>query len=104
MRTLVKSLLTMSAVLSLTPSVALALPPQCDSVCSFSTCDDPCAIGARIWTTCGQYTGMACVSAPVDTSAPVASVTADEARQAEEASQVCSEAHPAMEHALTAGS
>ncbi|TSC24472.1 hypothetical protein [Corallococcus sp. Z5C101001] len=104
MRTLVKSLLTMSAVLSLTPSVALALPPQCDDVCFFSSCDEACAIGARIWTTCGQYTGMACVNTPVDTSAPVASVTPDEAHQAKESSQVCSEAHPAMEQALTAGS
>ncbi|WP_223645115.1 hypothetical protein [Corallococcus sp. EGB] len=105
MRTLVKTLLTVSAVVSLAPTAALALPPQCSfSGCRTADCDAVCYIGLKIETTCGEYTSYtSCGGAWGVVSEPTASVTDAEARQAEEASQVCSEEHPTAEQSLTAG-
>jgi hypothetical protein len=90
-----KCLLTVSAVLSFAPTAALALPPQCTDVCGdWASCDESCAIGARYWTTCGEFTGSGCVNAPAEPSEPTASVSTDEARQAEDASLTCSEENP----------
>ncbi|WP_167594345.1 hypothetical protein [Corallococcus coralloides] len=44
--------------------------------------------------TCGEYYGTGCLTAPAEPSEPTASVSADEARQAEEASLTCSEENP----------
>ncbi|RKH00598.1 hypothetical protein D7Y13_36925 [Corallococcus praedator] len=99
MRTLMKSLLTFSAVLSLAPMTAFALPPQCDDICWSADCDTPCGMRNR-WSTCGAWDPGLCVGA-VTPSEPSASVTPDEARDAE---QVCSEENPTAEQAVTAGS
>lgn len=106
MRTLVKSLMTVSAVFSLAPTAAFALPPQCSiSGCAYADCDAVCYIGLKFETTCGEYTGYrSCGGAGGFVSEPTASVTEAEARQAEEASQVCSEEHPTAEQSVTAGS
>ncbi|MBN8471807.1 hypothetical protein JYJ95_35320 [Corallococcus exiguus] len=103
MRTLVKSLFAFSAVVSLAPTAALALPPQCSYFgCRTADCDAACYIGLTVETTCGEYTNyMSCGGAAV-VSEPTASLTETEARQAEDASQVCSEEHPAAEQSLTA--
>ncbi|MCY1041499.1 hypothetical protein OV208_09250 [Corallococcus sp. bb12-1] len=92
MRTLMKSLLTVSAVLSLAPTAAFALPPQCDDICWSESCDTPCGIRNR-WSTCGAWDPGLCLGA-VTPSEPTASVTSDEALQAEDSAQVCSEEHP----------
>ncbi|RYZ41864.1 MAG: hypothetical protein EOO71_10325 [Myxococcaceae bacterium] len=97
MRTLMKSLMTVSAVLSLAPTAAFALPPQCEDICWSESCDTPCGIRNR-WSTCGAYAPGLC-GPSVTPSEPTASVTPDEARQAEDtdAAQVCSEENPAAE-------
>jgi hypothetical protein len=90
MRTLLRSLLAATAFLTLAPTAASALPPQCYESCEFeySPCDQVCARGGTI-TTCGAY-GI-CSGARDDASEVAAS---DEAQQAD-ASQVCSEEQPA---------
>ncbi|GMU09975.1 hypothetical protein ASNO1_62290 [Corallococcus caeni] len=95
MRTLMKSLLTVSAVFSLAaPSSAFALPPQCDDWCWMWTCADTCAVMNRR-TTCGaEYPTWCNPTARSEPTDPSASVSADEAREADDASQVCSEEHP----------
>ncbi|RKG88794.1 hypothetical protein [Corallococcus terminator] len=97
MRTLMKSLLTVSAVLSLAPTAAFALPPQCDDICWSESCNTRCAALNR-WTTCGAWDPGSCLSV-VAPSEPTASVTPDEARQAADADapQVCSEENQAAE-------
>ncbi|NPC70796.1 hypothetical protein HRD49_43980 [Corallococcus exiguus] len=100
MRTLVKSLLAFSAVVSLAPTAALAIPPQCID-CWLPNCNELCHVGSEQMT-CADYYGYTCVAGAA-VSEPTASVTGDEARQAEDASQVCSEEHPAAEQSLTAG-
>ena len=42
MRKLMKSLMAVSAVLSLAPTAAFALPPQCNRVCAVSAWDEEC--------------------------------------------------------------
>lgn len=101
MRMLMKSLLTVSAVLSLAPTAAFAYLPQCYDVCEYSGCTEPCAIGLGTWISCGEYDPSGCVGGVVD---PTASVTANEARQAVEASPVCSEENQAAEQAAIAES
>ncbi|NNB85237.1 hypothetical protein HJC10_06495 [Corallococcus exiguus] len=104
MRTLVKSLLTASAVFSLAPTAAFALPPQCsNSFCEANDCDTECFLGPKYPLTCGEYMGTPCLNGTPAPAEPTASVTGAEARQAEDASQVCSEEHPAAEQSLTAG-
>ena len=104
MRTLVKSLLTVSAVLSLAPTAAFALPPQCSFFgCRATPCEEACYIGLTIETTCGEYTNYTSCGGVSVASEPTASLTGTEARQAEGASQVCSEEHPAAELSVTAG-
>ncbi|WP_375758216.1 hypothetical protein [Corallococcus exercitus] len=104
MRKLVKSLLSVSAVLSLAPTAAFALPPQCSYLgCRTQECDAYCYIGVTVETTCGEYTNYQSCGGVAVAPTTTASVTADEARQADDASQVCSEEHPAAEQAVTAG-
>lgn len=93
MRTLMKSLLTVSAVLTLAPAAAFGYPPQCFDICEFEWCAAECAIGPSTWTTCGDYAPNWCLGLEADPTDSSASVTADEARQSDDASQVCSEAH-----------
>lgn len=45
MRMLMKSLLTVSAVLSLAPTAALAYPRQCFEICNDALCGEECAVG-----------------------------------------------------------
>ncbi|RKH06528.1 hypothetical protein [Corallococcus carmarthensis] len=106
MRMRVKSLLAVSTVLLLAPTAAFALPaPQCGiGACLEAPCDTVCYIGLKIETTCGDSLGWGCGSGGGDFSESTASVTEAEALQAEESSQVCSEAHPAAELSVTAGS
>jgi hypothetical protein len=97
MKTLRKSLLAISALFSLTPTVVFAYPPQCDDpwgVCDGSpeTCDTWCYIG-MVKTTCGAagYCGAA-----ISTQAePTASVMEEESRQAENSAPVCIDADAA---------
>ncbi|RKG65982.1 hypothetical protein D7V80_21340 [Corallococcus sp. CA054B] len=89
-----KFLLMVSAVLSFAPTAALAGPPQCIEVCNYALCHDLCNIGPGYWVTCGEYYGTGCLTAPAEPSEPTASVSADEARQAEDASLTCSEENP----------
>ncbi|RKH60314.1 hypothetical protein D7V93_13575 [Corallococcus llansteffanensis] len=94
MRKLMKSLMAVSAVLSLAPTAAFALPPQCDDWCWMWTCADACSVMNR-HTTCGaEYPTWCNPTARAEPTDPSASVSTDEARQAEDASQVCSEEHP----------
>ncbi|NMO19531.1 hypothetical protein HPC49_31715 [Pyxidicoccus fallax] len=83
MHKLMRSLLSATAFLSLVPTAALALPPQCDDACSYeSSCDETCAMGRYI-TTCGDY-GI-CGGFLAEPSDEQASLTQNEA------AQVCSE-------------
>src|SRR5690348_4077775 len=97
MRMLAKSLLTISAALSLAPTAALALPPQCDNSCWVPDCDQVCYIGYSVQMTCAEYYGYVCVAGAAVTE-PRASLTVDEA------SQVCSEETPAAEVSVSADS
>ncbi|RKH11476.1 hypothetical protein D7V97_11150 [Corallococcus sp. CA053C] len=93
MRKLMKSLMAVSAVLSLAPTAAFARPPQCEDICFDAPCSTVCAVQLR-QTTCNEnpiFWGCLSLALPND---PSASVSTDEARQAEDASQVCSEEHP----------
>ncbi|RKH63180.1 hypothetical protein [Corallococcus aberystwythensis] len=90
-----KFLLMVSAALSFAPAAALAGPPQCIDVCTYAQCSDLCNIGPGYWMTCGQYYGMECLNAPAEPSEPTASVSSEEALQAEDASLTCSEENPA---------
>ncbi|WP_375759364.1 hypothetical protein [Corallococcus exercitus] len=94
MRMLMKSLLTVSAVVSLVPAAAFAYPPQCFEICESEWCDAECAIGPRTWTTCREYAPSWCLGVTAGPSEPTASVTEAEARQADDASRVCSEENP----------
>jgi hypothetical protein len=102
MRMLKKTLLTVSAVLSLVPMVALAYPPQCFEICNDTVaCSESCAVGPRTWTTCGDYDPRLCSSFVASPTEPTASVTADGARRDDGASQVCSEEDQAAEQVAT---
>ncbi|WP_404373164.1 hypothetical protein ACIHQR_18740 [Corallococcus coralloides] len=90
---LMKSLLAVSAVLTLAPTAALALPPQCDDICWDKTCDYPCAFHNR-WATCADWNIVECASGVVAPTEPSASVMPGEALQADDVPQVCSEEHP----------
>ncbi|MFP2910200.1 hypothetical protein ACLESD_35210 [Pyxidicoccus sp. 3LFB2] len=89
MSKILRSLLVATAFLTLAPTAALALPPDCDEACDFeySSCTQLCAMG-RYVTTCGDY-GI-CVGARDEPSESSASVSQDEAQQAE-SSNVCGE-------------
>ncbi|WP_164013910.1 hypothetical protein [Pyxidicoccus trucidator] len=89
MSKLLRSLLAATAFLTLAPTAASALPPQCYEECDFeySECTQPCARGGTL-TTCGAY-GV-CAGAREEPSDASASVSQDEARQSV-ASQVCGE-------------
>lgn len=92
-------LLPLAAAFALSPALSFALPVQCADVCPESyDCTEACGQGARL-TTCGKA-GYACVY-PASPSDPTASVTTDEARQAETA-PVCSEQQPDAERGVTA--
>jgi len=98
MRTLTKSLMTVTAVLSLSPLAALALPPQCSDIClPDAYCADTCAMG-RFITTCEEYLFGNCqhLDAPEDTSASL--MTEDVL------APVCSEQNPTAELAVSAES
>jgi hypothetical protein len=81
-------------------STALALPPQCDDICEWSSCEDSCAVGTR-WTTCGQWSGIACLSVSAEPTDTTASVTSNETQRADADSNVCSEENPAAEQVIT---
>jgi len=94
MNKLLKSLLATTAFLSLTPTTALARPPQCYLVCNYEAfCEDTCWNGAV--TTCGDY-GF-CGFSLTESSIVPASVAQDEAQQSDESSLVCSEGQPSAE-------
>ncbi|RKH43284.1 hypothetical protein [Corallococcus sicarius] len=93
MRKLMKSLMAVSAVLSLAPTAAFALPPQCYQVCPVNGCEEECYVHLTP-TTCAEYNPGWCGGAAATPTEPTASVSTDETRQAEDASQVCSEEHP----------
>ncbi len=84
-----------AAFLTLAPTTASALPPQCDEIC-FDTddCDTLCAFGSRVTTCRGARMCFLPLDKPSD---PTASVTQEDARLSDEASLVCSEEQPAAE-------
>jgi hypothetical protein len=91
---LMKSLLSVSAILSLAPTAAFASDygPQCYEVCEpYSGCSEPCLVGLGTWISCGEFNPDRCVPSAADPTDPTASVTGDEAHPADGASQVCSE-------------
>ncbi|MBN8226820.1 hypothetical protein JYK02_04775 [Corallococcus macrosporus] len=95
MRTLKKSLLAASVVLSLSPAAAFAAKPQCEDICYESPCSTICDVRGRT-TTCAEnamYWG--CIPSVTDIDP-----AATEAQQAE-ASRVCSEQDPAAEQSAT---
>lgn len=91
MRMLMKSLLTVSAALSLLPTTALAYPTQCYDICQYVACWEECAVGPRTWMTCGDYAPTWCQGVVAEPNDSTALVTTDDAAQADDASQVCSE-------------
>jgi hypothetical protein len=95
MNTLRKSLLAITAVFSLTPTVVFAYPPQCDEVCSFDlySCDEVCYIGTYVRTTCGAV-GYCFAESPTQAE-PTASVMERAPRQAENSAPVCKAANAA---------
>ncbi|RKH31563.1 hypothetical protein [Corallococcus sicarius] len=101
MRTLMRSLLSVSAVLSLAPSIAFAYPPQCDETCMWLTCDSGCYEGTYR-TTC-EAAGYCFEPAP-GSQVTTASVSEAEARQSEAAAPVCGGAHPDTEQTASAES
>lgn len=102
MRILMKTFLAVSAVLSLAPTAAFAYPQQCAEICNDTVpCWEWCAVGPRIFMTCGDFNPAWCsgvVAGPADS---LSSITSDEARKADEASQVCSEENQSAEQAVT---
>lgn len=102
MRKLMKPLLTVIAVVSLAPMAAFALPPQCSDWCEWWTCADPCSVGNR-HTTCGaEYPSWCNPSVSAEPTDLSASLTSEEASQADDASRVCSEKDPAVEQSASA--
>lgn len=96
MNTLKKSLLAVTAVFSLIPTVVFAYPPQCDElwVCDRTPdmCDSICYVG-MVRTTCGAagYCGQG-----ISTQAePTASVMEGESQQTENSAPVCKAADAA---------
>ena len=97
-----KSLLTVSAVLSLASTDAFAYPVQCFDICNEPAfCGEECSVGPRTWTTCADYNPYMCSSVVASPTDPTTSVTADGARKGEDASQVCSEEDQAAEQVAT---
>lgn len=96
MNTLRKSLLAVTAVFSLTPTVVFAYPPQCHEpwVCDFTSgsCDQWCFVGLT-QTTCGAE-GYCSAASPTQAE-PTASVLEGESRQAENSAPVCNDADAA---------
>lgn len=98
MRSLMKSLLTVMAVLSLSPTAALALPPQCSKVCGVdSFCDDTCAMGGRV-TDCREFLRGNCMEVLDEAEDASASLMTDDS------APVCSEENPTAELLATAES
>ncbi len=91
MSKLLRSLLAATAFLTLAPTAASALPPQCSVSCDRqdSPCDQVCARGGTV-TTCGAY-GV-CAGLRDEPPEASASLSQDEASQAEASSLVCEEA------------
>lgn len=101
MRTLMRSLMSVSAVLSLAPSIAFAYPPQCDETCAWLSCASGCYEGTYR-TTC-EEAGYCFAPAP-GSQVTTASVSEAEARPSEAAAPVCSDAHPDAEQTPSAES
>ncbi len=104
MNTLRKSLLAVTAVFSLTPTVVFAYPPQCDEVCGYviENCGDVCYIGTSVRTTCSAA-GYCFAENPTPTE-PTASVMEGESRQAENSAPVCNDADRAEARTASAES
>lgn len=92
MNVLKKSLLAVTAVLTVVPASAFALPLQCWDTCE-GICDDPCYIGTRL-TTCGA--AGYCFQ-PAQPSQETASVSSEQSQGSDDAALVCDEAHPGTE-------
>lgn len=102
MRKLLRFLLAATAVLTLAPTAASALPSPCYAVCdSTSDCSDICYSSGGL-STCGDW-GI-CASAREEPSEETASVTRDEALRYDEAAPVCSEPRQATESLASAES
>ncbi|NOK09535.1 hypothetical protein [Corallococcus exercitus] len=99
MNALKKSLMAITAVLGVAPTVAFAYPPQCWDVCT-SYCDQICYEGT-FRTTCGE--GGYCF-APAQPSQETASVSSEQTRRSEDTAPVCDADHPEVEQAPTAES
>ncbi|NOK20036.1 hypothetical protein [Corallococcus carmarthensis] len=100
MRALKKSLLAVSAVLSLSPAAALAAKPQCEDICYERPCSTICDVWGRTTTCAENAMFWGCFESITDSQDSSASVTPEEAQKADAAS-VCSEQNPAAEQSAT---
>jgi hypothetical protein len=101
MRKLLRSLLVVTAVLTLAPTIASAGPGRCIFVCGYETdCSVPCRDEQGTDTTCGEYGWCG----PTNLADVTPSATRAEASRAEESAQVCSDAAQAAESAVSAES
>lgn len=85
MNALRKSLMAVSAVLTVAPAAAFAYPPQCDEVC-FEYCLDTCYEGT--YRTSCEAAGWCSASAPSSETVAVST------EQSQDAAPVCDAAHP----------
>lgn len=92
MNALRKSLLAVTAVLSVAPAAAFAYPPQCMDVCLDYGCVGPCYEGTYR-TTC-EESGWCFAPAP---SEETVAVSVDQTLQSEDDALVCDADHPVVE-------
>jgi hypothetical protein len=101
MSKLLRSLLAVTAFLTLAPTIASAGPARCIFVCGYDIdCGEPCRTDDGTDTTCGEY-GWCGGYNLVDVTP---SATRDEASRAEEPAGVCSDEPQAAESAVSAES
>ncbi|MFP2895426.1 hypothetical protein [Corallococcus sp. 4LFB] len=101
MNALKKSLMAVTAVLGVAPTVAFAYPPQCYDICYLYDCTGSCFV-RTIPTTCEAWGGYC--SASAQPSEETASVSSEQTRRSEDTAPVCDAAHPEAEQAPTAKS
>lgn len=89
MRKLLSPLLAAIAFLTLAPTAAPALPPQCSEICDYSACSTLCAQGTLV-TTCADW-GI-CGGALREDADTTASLSEDLAQEVDASSRVCSAA------------
>jgi hypothetical protein len=89
MRKLLSPLLAATAFLTLVPTGAHALPPQCAQICDYSACNTRCTQGILV-TTCADW-GI-CGGALDEDADSITSVSEDLSQEPYASSLVCSAA------------